>query len=92
MNRSTHETPALPVRQPARFAAVVTATLLLLVGGVPLAERLMAHLTVWNAGAPVPGLAWLVPFAAGVAVLALSLVRRSGTAGEAHVRKGTPGA
>ncbi|MFI8209402.1 hypothetical protein [Streptomyces werraensis] len=92
MNRSTHETTPLPFRQPARFAAVVGATLLLLVGGVPLAERLMAHLTVWNAGAPVPGLAWLVPFAAGAAVLTLTLVRRSGTAGETHVQKGSPGA
>ncbi|MDQ0757602.1 hypothetical protein [Streptomyces canus] len=88
MNRSTHRTTALLFQQPARLIAVVIAALLLLMGGVPMAERLVAHLTVWTASAPVPGLAWLLPFTAGASALFLTLGRRSGTADEAHPQKG----
>ncbi|MFE2050857.1 hypothetical protein ACFXAS_20410 [Streptomyces sp. NPDC059459] len=88
MNRSTHKTTALPFPQPARLTAVVLGALLLLAGGVPLAERLVAHLRVWTAGAPVPGLAWLLPFAAGVLALLLLLRRRGDTAGEAGPQEG----
>ncbi|WP_399946500.1 hypothetical protein ACGH52_39040 [Streptomyces sp. BBFR25] len=88
MNRSTHKTTALPFPQPARLTAVLLGVLLLLMGGVPMAERLVAHLTAWTAGAPVPGLAWLLPFVAGVLALFLTLRRRSDTAGEARPQEG----
>jgi hypothetical protein len=78
MNRSTHKTAALFFPQSARLTGVVLGALLLLMGCVPMAERLVAHLTVWTAGAPVPGLAWLLPFVAGVLALFLTLRRRTG--------------
>lgn len=84
MYRSPRKTTPLPFPQPARLTAVVLGVLLVLVGGVPVAERLVSHLAVWTAGAPIPGLAWLLLFAAGVLVLFLTPGRRGGAGNEAH--------
>ncbi|MFE1996105.1 hypothetical protein [Streptomyces parvulus] len=88
MNRSPRKTTPLPIPQPARLTVVVLGVLLVLVGGVPMAERTVAHLTVWTAGAPVPGLAWLLPFAIGVLALLRTPGRRRGTVDEAQPQEG----
>ncbi|WP_351236410.1 hypothetical protein [Streptomyces sp. NPDC002133] len=81
MNRSPRkDTVPLPQR-PARLAVGLLGAALLLLGGVPLAERFQAHLTLWGAALPIPGLPHLVLFAAGVAALSLFWRRRHGTAG-----------
>ncbi|MBW8797561.1 MAG: hypothetical protein JF597_29475 [Streptomyces sp.] len=69
----------VPLRHPRRLAASLLGTALLLLGGVHLAERLVAHLTLWSGAVPVPGLLHLALAAAGAVTLALVLRHRHGT-------------
>jgi len=80
MNR-TSRTDTVPLAQrPALLAAGLLGVALLLMGGVPLAGRLLAHLTLWGAALTVPGLPHLALFAVGAALLALFWRRRYGAA------------
>ncbi|MEU8836856.1 hypothetical protein [Streptomyces sp900116325] len=79
MNRSL-STNIVPLLQyPRRLASGLLGAALLLLGGVHLAERLLAHLALWSLSVPVPGLFHLALFAAGAATLALVLRRRNTT-------------
>ncbi|MFF5279644.1 hypothetical protein [Streptomyces sp. NPDC000133] len=77
MNRTPSHTSFPLLQRPARLAGVLVGAVLLLLGGVPLAERVVAHLTVWTATVPVPGLAHLLLFAAGAAALAWARSNRT---------------
>ncbi|MFE0631705.1 hypothetical protein ACFW3D_32730 [Streptomyces sp. NPDC058864] len=71
MNR-TPRTETVPLtRNPARLLAGLVGVALLLLGGVPLTERLLANLTVWSAGLTVSGLPHLILLVAGAGLLAL---------------------
>jgi hypothetical protein len=78
MNRSPYLTTVL-LRHPRRLAAGLLGTALLLLGGVHLAERLLAHLALWSRAVPVPGLLHLALPTAGAVTLALVLRRGHGT-------------
>ncbi|MET7851806.1 hypothetical protein ABZT48_26980 [Streptomyces avermitilis] len=74
MNRSPLMNSLPLIQRPARLTGALLGAVLLLLGGVPSAERLTAHLAVWSAALPIPGLLHLMLLAAGAA--ALTLVRR----------------
>ncbi|WUD77504.1 hypothetical protein OG937_40240 [Streptomyces sp. NBC_00510] len=76
MNR-TSRTDTVPLAQrPALLAAGLLGAALLLLGGVPLAGRLLAHLTLWGAALTVPGLPHLALVVVGGALLTLFWRRR----------------
>lgn len=77
MNRSTYDNAVPPTRHPARLAAGALGAVLLLLGLVPLAERLLAHLEVWSLALPSPALTDLALAAAGAVALLLALRSRS---------------
>lgn len=79
MNRSSLKDSLPLIPRPTRLAGALLGAALLLLGGVPLAERSVAHLAVWRAALPIPGLVHLVLVAAGAT--ALTLVWRRHTAG-----------
>ncbi|MET7552348.1 hypothetical protein ABZS95_43240 [Streptomyces sp. NPDC005479] len=73
---------ALPlIQRPARLTGALLGAVLLLLGGVPLAERSVAHLGLWSAALPIPGLSYLVLLAAGAGALTLVWRGRHHTAG-----------
>ncbi|MET8412977.1 hypothetical protein ABZV34_33755 [Streptomyces sp. NPDC005195] len=78
MNRSPNLNVAVVLRHPKRLAAGLAGVALLLLGGVHLAERLIAHLALWSLAVPVPGLFHLTLFAAGIAAVVLVLRRGHG--------------
>lgn len=73
-------------QRPALLVAGLGGLALLLLGGVPLTERLLAHLTLWGAAPSVPGLPHLVLAVVGAVLLTLYWLRRHGTAPAAHDR------
>ncbi|MEU4096330.1 hypothetical protein [Streptomyces sp. NPDC026673] len=80
MNR-TPRTETVPlIQRPGQLVAGLLGAALLLTGGVPLAERLLAHLALWGIALSVPGLPQLVLFAGGATLLALFWRRRYRTA------------
>ncbi|MFB7288508.1 hypothetical protein [Actinacidiphila glaucinigra] len=83
----TPRTESVPLTQrPAQLLAGLVGVALLLLGGVPLTERLFAHLTVWAAGQTIPGLSHLVLLVVGAALLTLFWRLRHGKAPAAQDR------
>lgn len=80
MNRTPRTENAPLSRRPGQLVAGLIGAVLLLMGGVPLAERLLAHLTLWGTALSLPGLPQLVLFAGGATLLALFWRRRYHTA------------
>ncbi|MDX3234187.1 hypothetical protein PV392_00505 [Streptomyces sp. ME03-5709C] len=80
MNRTPRTDPPPLTQRPALLLAGLGGVALLLLGGVPLTERLLAHLTVWgDVLMPVPGLPHLVLAVVGAALLTLFWRRHHGT-------------
>ncbi|MDX2853473.1 hypothetical protein [Actinacidiphila glaucinigra] len=83
----TPRTESVPlVQRPAQLLAGLAGVVLLLLGGVPLTERILAHLAVWGAGQAVPGLPHLILLVVGAALLTLFWRLRHGTAPAAQDR------
>ncbi|MGI5248405.1 hypothetical protein [Actinacidiphila glaucinigra] len=80
----TPRTESVPLVQ--RPAQLLAGVVLLLLGGVPLTERILAHLAVWGAGQAVPGLPHLILLVVGAALLTLFRRLRHGTAPAAQDR------
>jgi hypothetical protein len=79
-----------PHRRPGVVLAFLAAALIAVTGGVPLAQRLYAHLVLWSAGLGTYGTPAmrLVLLGVGVsaAVLAYRSLTRPGGAGTGHPR------
>lgn len=83
----TPRTESVPLAQrPAQLLAGLAGVVLLLLGGVPLTERVLANLAVWGAGRTVPGLPHLILFVVGAALLTLFWRLRYGKASAAQDR------
>lgn len=80
MNHTPRTKPPSLTQRPALLLAGLAGVVLLLLGGVPLAERFLAHMTVWGAAMSVPGLPHLVLVAVGAGLCALFARRRPGAA------------
>ncbi|WP_431946812.1 hypothetical protein [Actinacidiphila sp. bgisy167] len=72
--------PPSLTQRPALLLVGLAGVALLLLGGVPLAERFLAHVAVWGAAVSVPGLPHLVLVVAGAGLCALFARRRPGAA------------
>ncbi|MEU1616600.1 hypothetical protein ABZ479_04760 [Streptomyces sp. NPDC005722] len=84
MNRTPHPHTAPVSQRPAQLLAGLAGLALLLLGAVPLTGRLLAHLTLWGAALPVPGLPHLVLLAVGGALLTVLWRLRHRAAPAAH--------